>query len=381
VADRSFDLDLHLRRMELPVGGTFRDVLDIAEVMATTGFDPELPLWESVVVEGVDGARAAFLIKMHHALVDGVGGIAVLLHLLDTVRRPSRKPVAPYHATPAPPPLSLLERLPDPRHVIDMAVRTATHPVDEMEHVVATAESVARLLAPAGAPLSPLMTGRSFRRAIEVVDLPPGALRQVATATSGTLNDVFVAAIMGGLRRYHELHGADIDSLRALMPVNVRVPGQADAGNHFVPARFVVPVSDDPAECVREVQKITNIWKHAPGLALSDVLADGLSLLPAPAVSALWGSMLKGDDFCITNVPGPPFETFLGGARIERMYAFAPPSGAALNVSLVTPAGRSCVGIIVDKAAVPDSPKLAGCLAEGFEELFRLAQSPRELQP
>ena len=165
------------------------------------------------------------------------------------------------------------------------------------------------------------------------------------------------------------------------MPVNVRVPGQADAGNHFVPARFVVPVSDDPAECVREVQKITNIWKHAPGLALSDVLADGLSLLPAPAVSALWGSMLKGDDFCITNVPGPPFETFLGGARIERMYAFAPPSGAALNVSLVTPAGRSCVGIIVDKAAVPDSPKLAGCLAEGFEELFRLAQSPRELQP
>ena len=205
VADRSFDLDLHLRRMELPVGGTFRDVLDIAEVMATTGFDPELPLWESVVVEGVDGARAAFLIKMHHALVDGVGGIAVLLHLLDTVRRPSRKPVAPYHATPAPPPLSLLKRLPDPRHVIDMAVRTATHPVDEMEHVVATAESVARLLAPAGAPLSPLMTGRSFRRAIEVVDLPPGALRQVATATSGTLNDVFVAAIMGGLRRYHEL--------------------------------------------------------------------------------------------------------------------------------------------------------------------------------
>ena len=58
MADDAFDLDTHLRRMRLPEHGTLRDVLDMAQVMATSGFDPALPLWEAVLVEGVDGTRA-----------------------------------------------------------------------------------------------------------------------------------------------------------------------------------------------------------------------------------------------------------------------------------------------------------------------------------
>ena len=84
VTDDRFDLDLHLRRMLLPPHATFRDVLDLAQAMATTGFDTELSPWEAVVVEGVDGEGAALVIKLHHALVDGVGGVAVLMHLLDS---------------------------------------------------------------------------------------------------------------------------------------------------------------------------------------------------------------------------------------------------------------------------------------------------------
>lgn len=163
------------------------------------------------------------------------------------------------------------------------------------------------------------------------------------------------------------------------MPVNVRGVGDGVGvgGNHFVPARFVIPMLADAAACLREVQRITSSWKHAPGLALSDVMATGLNLLPAPLVTAMWGSMLKGDDFCVTNVPGAPFETYLAGSRVERFYAFAPPSGAGLNVSLVTPAGRACIGINVDTAAVPDSAKLATCLEEDFDEIFRLARVPK----
>jgi hypothetical protein len=90
--------------------------------------------------------------------------------------------------------------------------------------------------------------------------------------------------------------------------------------------------------------------------------------------------MLRGDDFCVTNVPGVPYETYLAGSRVDGFYAFAPPSGAALNVSLVTPAGRACVGISVDTAAIPDSPKLAASLEEGFAEIFGLGRSLDEAQ-
>ena len=66
------------------------------------------------------------------------------------------------------------------------------------------------------------MTERGFRRAFEVLDLTPQALRLAATAMNGTLNDVFVAAVVRGISRYHQFHGAPVDGLRVLMPVSVR---------------------------------------------------------------------------------------------------------------------------------------------------------------
>jgi WS/DGAT/MGAT family acyltransferase len=358
--------------MLLSTDATFRDVLDLAQVMATTGFDAELPLWEAVVVEGVDGDGAALVIKLHHALVDGVGGVAVLMHLLDDARyptfEPSPTPVVTAHRAPP----GLIGRLPAPWRVIETALHASLHPFEEAERVVATVASAVRLVAPADTPLSPLMTGRSFRRAFEVLDLTPQMLRQAATAINGTLNDVFVAAVIRGISLYHQLHGVPVDGLRALMPVSVRAAGDPEGGNHFVPARFIVPTPVDTEDCVREVQRITGSWKHAPGLALSGILAAGLDRVPDSVVTAMWGSMLKGVDFCVTNVPGPTFETYLAGARVDRMYAFAPPSGAAVNVSLVTSADRACIGIVVDSAAVPDSAHMAACLADGFDEVTRL---------
>jgi WS/DGAT/MGAT family acyltransferase len=380
VEDSRFNLDIHLRRTVLPAQASFRDLLDLAQVMGTTGFDPELPPWEAVLVEGVDGERAALIVKLHHALVDGVGGIAMLSQLLDRRRHPRHEPApaaaAPYGRKTR----GLLEQLPAPRRVLEEVLRATADPIGQIDRLVSTGTSVARLLAPAGKPLSALMTGRSSRRNFEAFDLVPGALRQAATSTGGTINDVFVAAVVCGLGHYHDFHGSALGGLRALMPVNVRVDADPVGGNRFVPARFVIPVLADTAACVREVRRITGSWKHAPGLALSDVVAAALSLLPPPVVTAIWGSMLRGDDFCVTNVPGVPYETYLAGSRVDGFYAFAPPSGAALNVSLVTPAGRACVGISVDTAAIPDSPKLAASLEEGFAEIFGLGRSLDEAQ-
>jgi hypothetical protein len=130
-----------------------------------------------------------------------------------------------------------------------------------------------------------------------------------------------------------------------------------------------VPVQADVAELITEVQALARDWKQAPGLGVSDVVATGLSTLPAPVARELWGAMLKGTDVCVTNVPGPPFRTSIAGATVEGIYAFAPPSGAGLNVSLVSSDRRACIGITADARAIPDSAKLAACIEEGFSDV------------
>ncbi len=85
VLDENFALDMHLRHIRLPEHGTLRDVFDMAQTMATSGFDAALPLWEAVLVEEADADRSVLVMKVHHALIDGVGGLAVLARLFDPI--------------------------------------------------------------------------------------------------------------------------------------------------------------------------------------------------------------------------------------------------------------------------------------------------------
>ena len=383
VLDQNFELDMHLRRMRLPEHGVLRDIIDMAQTMATSGFDTALPLWEAVLVEESDLDRAVLVMKVHHALIDGVGGLAVLAQLFDAVRPVSHTGVGARPASEGPDPrprhcaLDRAPVLPGALRLVGDALDVVTHPVRSLGQFVALGGSVGRLMAPARRPMSPIMTGRSLRRHVEIIDLDLMTLKQAATAWGGTVNDVFVTSVVRGLTRYHDQHGVAVSGFRALMPVNVRDAADPGGGNHFVPARFIIPVHSDIADGVAEVRRNAEQWKHAPGLAMSDVMATGLSALPAAVTRGLWSSLLMGDDFCITNIPGPPFQAFLAGVAVEGIYAVSPPSGAALSVSLVSTSERACVTITTDVAAVPDSPKLARCLEDGFSEVC----SPRPLGP
>ena len=237
VPDDDFELDTHLRRVRLPGHGCLRDVLDLAQTMATSGFDTALPLWEATLVEGVDGDGAALVMKVHHALIDGVGGLAVLAGLFDAPEPargdPSPQP-GPEPGAPGPEaqwsPLHLLGELPSPGRLADAALEAVAHPFRTIGHLSAVGASVARLMAPAGEPLSPIMSGRGFRRRVEVIDLDLPTLKDTAHAWGGTVNDVFVASVVRGLTLYHEQHGVVSTGFRTLMPVNVRDGGTAWAG-------------------------------------------------------------------------------------------------------------------------------------------------------
>jgi hypothetical protein len=203
------------------------------------------------------------------------------------------------------------------------------------------------------------------------------ALKASGKIVGGTLNDAFVAAVGGGLRRYHERHGAPIEELRMTMPINVRGGADANrAGNRFVPARLLVPVGiADPAARIRAVGALVRRQRDEPALGLVDDVSSLLRRLPRPVATALFGSMLKGVDFVTSNVPGPPFETFLSGARVESVYGFAPLSGAAANLTLFSYLEQLGLAINTDRSAVPDPDVFLASLQEGIDEVLAVGGS------
>jgi hypothetical protein len=219
-----------------------------------------------------------------------------------------------------------------------------------------------------------LLTARTLARHLSTLEIPLDDLKRAAKSVGGSLNDAFVAAVIGGMQRYHEFHGVPVDELRMVMPINVRGDDSALGGNHFTPARFLVPLTiKDPAERVVALGRLTREVREEPAVHLTEALAGVLNQLPTTVTTALFGSMLKGADFVTSNVPGASFTIYSAGAELQRMFPFAPLAGAAVNVTLLSHCGTCCIGINVDSVAIPDSDTFVRCLDEGFTEILSLA--------
>jgi hypothetical protein len=162
------------------------------------------------------------------------------------------------------------------------------------------------------------------------------------------------------------------------MPISIRRPSDAAGGNRFVPVRFTLPIdATDATARVRIAGEIARGWRSEPAVGATDLLATGLNLLPGPVVSRLFGGMLRSVDVDVTNVPGLDRPAYVGGARIDRLWAFAPPTGAALSVTLVSHAGTCCIGLACDSRAVADPEQLDACLEAALTEVVALGRRTR----
>ena len=387
VHERGFDLDFHLRRVRLAAPADDRCLLELVAPIAQSSFDRARPLWEFTVVEGLTGGRAAAVMKVHHSVTDGVGGIDLLSQIVD-IERDADEP-APLPEPPAPEALNTFALMRDsldhttrrwlgisrrvPGAIVGAAVATVRDPLRAAVDGVETTRSIARMLAPATAPLSSVLLTRGLGRRLDTLEVGLDDLKRAAKVVNGSVNDAFVAAVVGGLSRYHARHGAAVSELRMTLPINLRTAGDGAGGNQFAPVRFAVPARiEDPAARMTAIGTLVRGWRAEPALSLTSTLAGVLNRLPTATSTALFGGMLKCVDFVTSNVPGAPIPVFLGGARVEGFYAFAPPSGSALNVTLVSHCDLCCIGIVTDTAAVPDPDVLVDCLREGFAEIVGL---------
>jgi diacylglycerol O-acyltransferase len=401
--DPDVDLDYHYSWARLPgrrVGQ--RDVLDLAQRIAARGFDKDRPLWELCVVEGLPGTRAAFIMKVHHAIADGLGMVQLLQHMVDLERDTGTdtdpagttgvapqdvdrfRIVAPVWAIPGA--KSVAHRIASEARtgarIGKASLRTAgdllRDPLGTIEQLGRTTGSIARVVKPATTPLSTVMHDRSINTHFDTVSVPFSALKGAARAADGTLNDAFVAATLDALERFHEALGRPCREVRMNMPVSVRGgEGVNNFDNQFVPARLVLPLSGlGPAERIAEVKELLRAVRAEPALPHVNDISGVISRFgPAAAVSIL-GAMLKGVDITTSNVPGPPFPVYMAGARVEEFYAFGPLAGAAINITLFSYDGTVHLGVNSDRAAVPDHDLFIRCLREAIDDIVALSESP-----
>ncbi|NND75400.1 MAG: DUF1298 domain-containing protein [Ilumatobacter sp.] len=392
--DPLFDPTYHLRSGRLGGAGTLRDLLDHAAPLAGQAFDKDRPLWELHVLDGMADGRAGVIMKLHHAISDGVGLVKMTGSLLERSREPPDD--TPRQMPPAGDPPHRAgdgaTRLGDAlRHQAETglrrsaglmsaagrgAFRLARDPLGTSQAAVGTVGSIARSLRPVNEPMSPIMVGRSMSVRFDALQIEIARLKRAGSRAEGTVNDAYVAAVLGGLARYHRHHGADVGELRMTMPINIRSAGDrgATAGNAFAPARFAVPLTiDDPVERMATVRELVRRQRAEPAYARVGGISAALYSLGPSVFTRLTGSMLKAIDFVTSNVPGPPFPVYTSGALVERNIPFGPLGGAGLNLTLYGYDGIAEVGINVDVAAVPDGDVLTACLRESFEEVGALS--------
>ena len=384
VVDPDFDIEFHTRHITAPAPGTMEHVFEYACQLGMEGFDRHGALWELTLIDGLERGRAALVMKLHHSLTDGIGGMDLAQHLFDLA--PDAGELGPLPDLPSPEPASALDLVRDAlRHnvarTIDLSSaflrdrrgagrRALRHPRTVVRDALGVVRSVARTVQPVTSTLSPLMQDRQLTWHYDALTVPLAGLKGAAHAHGFTLNDAFLSAIGGGLLRYHERHGSPVEELRLTMPISIRTPDDPAGGNRITLMRFKIPTSwRDPVARMRRIDELCLTARHEPAIPYTNAIAAALNVLPRSYV----GGMLKHVDFVASNVPGIGVPVYLAGARVHEWYAFGPTIGAALNVTLVSYDGNCHIGLTVDRGAVPDADGMLDCLREGFREVIGLA--------
>lgn len=381
--DPDFDLHYHLRRVRVAGEGTMRDLFTLCEQLAMTPLDSARPPWEGYLIDGLANGKTAYLLKGHHALTDGLGAIRVLAQLHSTTRDPI--PGKPQPAPPTPRELSPLDvltrqigeevrRLPKVAGMAFDGVRSLADPKKTLSRVLRYGRSVPRVAGMISPPGSPLLAGRSVSWRFSAFEAPFDALRAAAQATGASVNDVYLGGLIGGFRRYHDAMGVTVDSIPVAIPISVRKPDDPAGGNRIAVGRLAGPVGiDDPFERVLTIREQVRAARSEPAVDALNTIGPVLAWLPGPVLTLFSGTTSQ-NDLQASNVPGIPWETFVAGAKVERMYPFGPLPGCGVMATMITHNGTACLGINLDAAAVTEQDLFADCLVEGFNEVLDLAE-------
>ena len=385
IDDEEFDVGYHVRRSALPRPGTDAQLRDLVGRLMSRPLDRNRPLWEMYLVEGLQGGRFALLTKTHHAMVDGAGALDIGQVILDT--SPIPEPTETVHWEPRRPPSdvelvseAVSEVLRSPAAAIDSLRSGAIDVRETTERFARRAAGLAAALITVARPPSanPLNASIGEARRFGMVPMRLDDFKAVRRQHGGTINDVVLAVVAGALREWMMMRGESVSSrtaVRALVPVGVRPEGPT-SGNHIAAFLVDLPVGE-PQPIVRlhrvsyEMEQLKATGQMVGAQALVGIAGFTPPSLHAAAARTVNDWSRRMFNLVVTNVPGPQFPLYAGGALMLGAYPVVPlAKGQAVSIGLTSYDGGMYFGLNADRDAMNDVDVLAECLENALAELL-----------
>jgi len=383
VDDAHFDLGAHVRREVLPPPGDGAALRKLVMRILSRPLDMRRPLWEMTIVTGLHGDRVVLVNRAHHAMVDGVSSVDILTLLLDTT---------PETYTPEPPENEWAPRAaPTSWQLIrPMLWNVGANRKDERTVLPAVWNTTrlpwrslfklsGKMVTPRpnlffNRKIGPQRTGRGLK-------VPLAAFKALKDRFGCTVNDAVLAVVSEGLYRWFKLRGEKVpEKVRVFCPVSVRGDeGRGRLGNQISGMVLKLPTGDlTMEERLRNIKITTGDLKRTRQAVAADKLA-GLADWAPPTLLVLAGRLMSnpqgGANINVTNVPGPQFPLYSGGAQLLEVWPFAPlyPS-MGLGVAIVSYNGDAYFGLTADPDIVPDVEAFTSKLRDAAAECAALAK-------
>jgi diacylglycerol O-acyltransferase len=390
VDDPSFNLEYHARITALPKPGSDEQLFNLAGRIFSQRLDRSKPLWETWLVHGMKGNRFALISKTHHALVDGVGGVDLASVLFDMDPVPQKVEPEPWTPHPEPTTAELLAEsvksvARTPFGIAGRALSAVQRPGRTLGTVRESAEALGEVVW-AGlnpAPSTPLNVPIGPHRRLARVRADLSDFKRVKDTFGGTVNDVVLAVVAGGLRSWLRSRGVRTEGLelRGLVPMSIRSDDeQGQLGNKIAAMRGPLPVYvDDPVERLRIVSEAMVGVKESKQALGAEVIA-GLENFAPPTLLAQASRLnfsTRLFNLIVTNVPGPQFPLYLLGRELQELVPVAfLPEDHALAVAAMSYNGKVDFGLLGDYDAMDDIDFVTQAIKESLQELVEAAGAP-----
>jgi diacylglycerol O-acyltransferase len=375
VDDDAFDISHHVRRSALPKPGTREALHELVGRLIARRLDLDRPLWELYLIEGLENGAVALLFKAHQALVDGSETIDLAQVLLEETAHVREIPHEDWSPRTGLHGVNLVAATLD---------RNLRHPGEALRITEHNLGRVARALpflrGPSAPPRGILSTELSRHRRFASIATDLEEFRRVREEHGGTVNDVILASIAGGIRGWMLTRAEQVSaktSFRAMVPMSVVSDDglPTSLGSKVRGHLLSLPVGEsNPVVRLHQVSYALKDHRETG----SAVAANKLANLPGFATSTFHavGARVaaaesgRGHQIVITNVPGPQDPVYMAGEAVAEVYPCIPLSGnRAISIGVTSYRGKVFFGLVADREAVPDVAVLAQCIRDALAEL------------
>ncbi len=385
VDDPHFDIDYHIRHTALPKPGTDEQLKALSARIMQQPLDRKRPLWETWVVEGLEGDRFAMITKIHHCMIDGASGVDLAyIQMSPTPDVPELAEPPAYHPRPAPSRYELwrdeVQRQAGIPFQIVRDFRQFTADAEDLtEELTTRAKAIVNTLGMGTSADETPMNGRvGPHRRFDWMPARLDDLKAIRRAWDCTINDVVLTIVTGAVREYLLSRNVDPSTVefRVSSPVSTRKDserGSGKLGNQV--SSWIIPLPIDriePRAQLDAIHELTMDLKESRQALGVEMMMQVAEWTPSTLLS-LGAQALSGPiNTIVTNVPGPQVPLYFHGARVRAIYPMVPlMEGMGVGIAVTSYAGAMNFAFNADPDIVPNVELFAEMMRRSLERLAK----------